>query len=145
MATTPYRPTSWSDTEPAHTAKLNQMSQNDQWLFENTPRMRYSAHGIQREQGLKIAAGIKMIVADQNNQHIVTVDFGSFFSSACYPVVVVGGTINRQTVRCHTGARALSGLQIDNRGFEIIAAADNAPYSDYMTSNYYVPWIAMGF
>lgn len=145
MATTPYKPVSWSDGEPTYTSKLARMANNDQWLFENTPRMRYSAHGVTRNEGIKVAAGIKMIVVNQQSHHIVQVDFGSFFSSACYPVVVVGGIINRQTVRCHTGARALSGLQIDSRGFEIIATADNPHTGDYIPSNFYVPWIAMGF
>lgn len=145
MATTPYKPVSWTGGEPTFGKKLATMANNEQWLFENTPRMRYSAHGVTRNEGIKVAAGIKMIVPNNQNHHIATVDFGAFFSSACFPVVVVGGIINRQTVRCHTGARALSGLQIDSRGFEVIATADNTHVGDYVPSNFYIPWIALGF
>lgn len=150
MAVSGYWPTGWVDNEPLFTDKLNTMSQNLQWLYENRVQASYNHEGVEvsREQGLKIASGVRVIVVDGSDQYIVPVDFGGFFSTACHPVVVVGGVVNRNSVRCHTGARAYSLQQhIDHRGFELIAAVDQTQYGDQniMPTNFYVPWIAVGF
>lgn len=145
MAVTNYQPTNWNDGEPVYTKKLRTMANNDQWLFENMPRMRYNAHDVVRTEGIKIAAGLKPFVPTQNEQYIEPVEFGAFFSSACYPVVVVGGLISRVNIQAHTGARAFAGLQIDHRGFEAIVNVDPKETHPYMRAPFYLPWIAVGF
>lgn len=150
MAVSGYRPVGWNDNEPTFTEKLRQMVQNEQWLFENTVRMTYNHEGLEvrRSEGMKIASGVKPIIVNGSSQYIVPVEFGNFFSTACNPVVVVGGVVNRNSVRCHTGARAFNlGQHINYQGFELIAAVDQTQYGDQniMPTNFYVPWIAVGF
>lgn len=150
MAVSEYKPVNWSDNEPTFTDKLNQMATNDQFLFENTPRMYYNHQGVEvvRDRNMKIASGVRVFVVNGSGQYIEPVEFGNFFSTACHPVVVVGGVVNRNSVRCHTGARAFSlGQHIDHRGFELVAAVDQTQYGDQniMPTNFYVPWIAVGF
>lgn len=140
MAASPYRPVWWSDIEPTFTVKLNQMASNDQWLFENSPRMLYSAYGVRRAEGLKIASGT-ILFPPYTSVVERTAEFGTFFSTACNPIVVVGGAIAPAGVHWPS-IRGLGGGQPDHRGF---ICRVNTTEGAAMGSNFYIPWIAVGF
>lgn len=88
---TQYKPVQWGN-EYISSDKLNAMAANDQYLFERTPTVYYSANGVsKRTGGMKILSGQLLIPA---NRKISTVSkeyhFGSFFSQGCRPVVTTG-------------------------------------------------------
>lgn len=146
MAATPYKATSWQDNEPLFTSKLNTMSNNDQWLYENAPRMLYSAYGTKRTEGLKIAAGVKACTPNPAGFQQDVVYFGSFFSESCSPVVVTG-LIHQGEVRITFGVKGIGQTYIDHRGFEILGGAIPSTFYKWnaMTKPFWIPWIAVGY
>lgn len=141
MTTTPYKPVSW-DSEIINAEKLATMASNDQWLFENTPRIRYSVAGIVKDGGLKFIAGKSAFpkIGTQNFTY-VSVYFGSFFSANCKPSITTGleglVTIGRSAVTL----QGFSGNEIDHTGF--IACISNDAYTS--VDNGWVHWQAVGY
>ncbi len=144
MAVTPYKATSWQDNEPIFTSKLNQMTNNDQWLYENTPRMMYTAYNQKRTEGLKVACGYLLCQPAANGIQQHTVQFPNFFSEACTPIVITGLMHNGE-VRLHHGIRGINQQYPDHRGFEILGNVDVTGKWTRMTKIFWIPWIAMGF
>lgn len=144
MAVVPYKAVSWQDNEPLFTSKLNQMANNDQWLYENTPRMLYTPYNQRRTEGLKIASGILLCNPAPSGiqQHVVY--FGSFFSQACTPVVVTG-LMHQGEVRMTFGVKGIGQTYVDHRGFELLGGAIHHGTTKAFTKQFWVPWIAMGF
>jgi len=139
MAATPYRPVYWSDDEPTYTRKMNQMASNDQYLFENTPRIRYNAYGLGRDQGHKILTGT-LLFTPFTTQIEKTQSFGTFFSTACKPVITMGVIANYGHL--FPIARGFDNLVPDHRGF---ICRVNTQIGGYMGENFYVHWQALGF
>lgn len=142
---TPYKSVSWQDNEPIFTNKLNTMAANDQWLYENSPRMLYSAGALKRSQGVKLASGI--LLCNPNSygvqQHVVY--FGSFFSEACSPQVFVQ-LVHQGEVRITFGVKGIGQTSIDHRGFEILGGAINhSPTWKAMTKQFWLNWLAVGW
>lgn len=118
MAATPYRAVSINDKSLTK-EKLQQMVNNDQWLFENTPRVRYNylEGGLVRDSGAKILAGKALFGASTNDWTERTIYFGNFFSAACKPIVTVTVEVTNNSMRRYASVRGLNGSEIDNRGF----------------------------
>lgn len=146
MAVVPYKAVNWQDNEPVFTRKLNTMANNDQWLYENTPRMMYTAFEQKRTEGLKIASGILLCSPNPAGfqQHVVY--FGSFFSESCTPVVVTG-LMHQGEVRITFGVKGIGTQYVDHRGFEILGGAipSNAYTWKAMTKQFWITWIAVGY
>jgi len=145
MAATPYKPISWSDRSVSQ-EKLQQMANNDQWLFENSPRMRYSVAGNVRDSGIKIIAG-KTSYGPTNGPDYedVNIYFGNFFSAACKPVVTstVGVDI-ASGLRKYIVNRGFGG-EIDYRGFIAHVTAHEPPGYSASIPGGWLHWIAVGF
>lgn len=144
MVAVPYKAISWSDNEPIFTSKLNQMANNDQWLYENAPRMLYTAYNQRRAEGIKIASGILMCSPSKSGIQQHTVRFGSFFSSACTPVVVTGLMHNGE-VRITFGTRGIGKQYIGSDGFELLGGVIPYGTAKAFTKTFWVPWIAVGY
>lgn len=146
MAATPYKPTTWGD-EPVFTDKLNQMANNEQWLYENTPRMMFSAWGIKRTSGVKVLAGIAICQGNQALWSPTSVNFGTFFSSGCKPVVVTGTQPTSSKWRYHTIIKGIGTYYPDHRGIEIHVGADYYGTSTRNTvdSRVYVHYVVIGW
>jgi hypothetical protein len=146
LSATPYKSVSWADNEPIFTSKLNTMTNNDQWLFENTPRMVYSSYGGagKRSSQLKIAAGVLTVGANGQNVQTARQLFGSFFSTACKPVVVTS-LAHQGEVRLHWGIKGISTTYVDSRGFDVLMGADVTGKWTHMTKTFWIHWIAVGF
>lgn len=146
MATTPYSPVQWSPDEPIYTRKLNTMTANDQWLFENMPRLSYRGYNntVRRTENTKIMSGAVYFTAHTTDYAERTVEFGTFFSTACNPIIIVGGVVTPVWAgnRVWVGARGFGGGTPDHRGFTAMAGV---VVGGSMALNYYVPWIAVGF
>lgn len=143
--TTPYRPISWND-QSLSVPKLQQMANNDQWLFENTPRMRYSVDGNVRDSGLKIIAGKVGYGRSGNDWTDFNVYFGSFFSAACKPVVVATVEIGGNGKRKLANIEGFGGT-IDYRGFHGFVTTQENPNLGTFPVDHpsYVHWIAIGY
>jgi len=130
-----FAPVGWSDNEPVWTDKLQQMVQNDLYLYERQPKVRYNAYGVTRDTTLKIASGVVVmpIVTKQ-------VYFGSFFTAGSQPVVLVS-LISNGEKRITVSAQGLNQLAPGHEGFQIISA----DHTGSITKTHYVTWLAVGY
>lgn len=145
MAATPYKATTWGD-EPISKDKLNQMSNNDQWIYENMPKMLFNTYGIKRTNGVKILAGIAVVPAAAASSASVTVSFGTFFSSGCKPVIVTGTQPTSGAARFHTAFKGIDGFYPDHRGAVFIAGADSLNIkANVMSAKVYIHFVAIGW
>lgn len=146
MASTPYRPISFSPDEAITDDKINQAMNNVQWLFENTPRMYYNAFGLKKTSGIKILTGVGVVPATKSTLSSTTVYFGTFFSQGCSPVVVATPVRNAGPVRFETCVSGIGQTYPDHRGCRLHISTDER----LATSNYHpralpVNWIAVGW
>lgn len=145
MGATPYKAVTWGD-EPIYKDKLNQMTNNEQWLFENAPVVNYNTYGIKRNAGLKIMAGIAVVPAAKAASASATVNFGTFFSSGCKPVITVGTQPTGAQGRFHVSIKGIDGYYPDHRGAVFIAAPDSTNTKlNVMSARVYVHFIAIGW
>jgi hypothetical protein len=141
MSATPYQPVSFNG-EMITTQKMNQMANNDQWLFENSPRIRYNANGLVRDASLKVMAGKTPYPLVSLNYVYQAVYFGSFFSAGCKPVITAtieapsGGHRNRVMIY------GLTGGEVDNTGFQAVVTTEAAPT---LGPAGFIHWQAVGY
>jgi hypothetical protein len=123
MTATPYKPISFTN-EAVTQQKMIQLANNQQWLFENNPRMRYSVSGIIRDAGTKVIVGKSPFpFTPSSNFSYVPIYFGSFFTAGCKPVVVATAESANDgfTHRAHVAIQGFGG-EINNIGFTAIVA-----------------------
>ena len=147
MATS-YKPLSWGE-EYISSDKLNQMASNDQYLFERTPTVYYSAYGVNKKSGgMKIMSGVLAIYANKNASH-VTKDyhFGSFFSHGCRPVITVGQNMTTAG-RYHVYFKGFGTFAPDHRGVKFGVIANHRSGSktpNRINTKIYIHWTAVGW
>ena len=151
MAQNEFKPVSFNG-EPLTTAKLNQAMNNIQYIFERSPRMRYTAPNgegaLTRDTSLKIISGKTPYPLENTRDYLdVHVYFGSFFSAGCKPIVQVtcehagGGARRLATLRGHSG-------EVDHTGF--IAHVSNqenpgaGPHPAFNSPGW-IHWTATGY
>lgn len=146
MAATPYKPVTWGD-EPIFKDKLNQMTNNDQYIFENMPKMSFNTYGIKRANGVKIMAAICVVPASSALWSHGTFNFGTFFSSGCKPVIVVGTQPTSGRWRYHTVVRGIGTNYPDHRGAVFSVGADyyGTTTTNIVDAKVYVHFIAVGW
>jgi hypothetical protein len=94
--TTPFQSVAWNTNDTATVTKLNQMTNNDQYLFENLAKVRYKSNAITRDTSMKILALRSAYSATTARQVRMDVYFDGFFSSGCSPVCVASAVTNSQ-------------------------------------------------
>lgn len=146
MATTPYKPTSWSVGEQITREKLNQMCSNEQWIFEKQPTITYDAHGIVRNSGIKMYTGFLGFTASNGVHQERTVDFGTYFSVGCKPIVLLTPIMATQS-RIMTMVRGLPGeYWPDHRGFTIVIdSAEIDQKNNWLHYNSAVHYLCIGY
>ena len=146
MAALPYAPTSWSDNEPILTDKLRQMSNNDQYLFEQLSTVYYNANAIKKTSGMKIMASTVSVSPNLSSPNgMATFYFGTFFTVGCKPMVIASINSYPQG-RFHLNTRGIGTFWPDHRGFEVRIAADELNTANNKIYNrVWVMFIAMGF
>lgn len=145
MSALPYKAVSWGD-EYLSTEKLNQMTSNDQWLYENMPKMNFNTYGVKKTTGVKVMAAICIVPASTASSSSATFNFGTFFSPGCKPVITTGVQITQNTRwRNHAVIAGLSSYTPDHRGMKISLLANelSAAYNSIRTT--YVHFIAVGW
>ena len=145
MASSPYVPQSFGE-EPLSSDKMNQMANNIQWIYENSPRILYNAHGVKKQNGTKILVGCSVVPAANRTLSSVTVYFGTFFSQSCRPIVVATPVKNTGRTRYEMVVGGIGTTYPDHRGVTLYATTDE--YSS--ASNYHavavpINWIAVGW
>lgn len=150
MVATPYKNVSWSTADTASKEKLNQMTNNDQWLFENMPKAIYSVGSIKRQAGVKILSGKGVYAPQTTDWAIVEVGFGNVFSPGCQPVVVCT-VASYWSHRKYATICGFDGTEIiDHRGFKAVIGSyegtvrGNAAWS-VLNVGGHVNWIAIGY
>lgn len=146
MAATPYRPVAFTD-QSLTVEKLNQTSNNIQWLFENTARMRYNTASIVRDNGIKIIAGKTPFPIRDSEAIDVTVYFGSFFNAACKPIVTTTVETTGGWLRKFNTVRGIGawGTEIDYRGFIAHVSTHESHVANKIEAPGWVHWQAIGF
>jgi hypothetical protein len=121
------------------------MCANDQWLYENMPRLSYSAGGVKRTSGIKIAAGHAVLQPNKSHAGSTPVYFGGFFSQGCRPVVLATCNNHKQgrlfIWTSGIGDRSNANYYPDDRGFTINVQSEKG----VIGSSYAVAWIAVGY
>jgi hypothetical protein len=133
-----------SESIPA--SKLQQLADNDNWLFENAPRLRYAVTDLTKEKGIKIIAGKTRYPATTGaDWEDVYVYFGSFFTAGCKPIVTCVTADTEKGHRKFVNVRGLGG-ELDHRGFIGHVTAHEPPgYPQYIHGSGWLHWIAVGW
>lgn len=146
MALNNFVPVSWNG-EAVTNDKLNQMANNDQYLFERTPTVRYSNTGanVVRDDAMKIMAGKAPIVVSTTDNVDVNIYFGSYFTAGTHPIVTAtyepGGTYLAK----FCSVRGFAG-EIDHTGCIIrVYSREAAGFTNDMSQGGWVHWQAVGF
>jgi len=146
MSATPYKPVNFSSESLSQT-KLQQLANNQQWLFENTPRVRYSASGLTRDSGTKILSGKINYGTSPGDAVEMLVYFGNFFTAGCNPNVVITVQTNGGWLRKFGTIRSLQGLAapIDHTGFIVHVTTHERAVPANFEAGGWVHWQAVGY
>lgn len=142
-----FKAVNWTPNELIGESKTDQMTDNAEWLFINTPRAIYTLGGLRRTEGVKIAAG-RVIIAKRmkSDSASATVKFGNFFTARCEPIITTGIVSEHQTKIFATIHGDGGRLQPDNSGFRVaVNIAAEAKRKDKIARSFYITWQAMGY
>ena len=140
-----FKAVNWTPNEYIGEAKMDQMTNNAEWLLANTPRAVYTLPGgLRRAEGIKLASGRAIISKSNSDSATVEVRFGNFFSTRCEPNVTTGIVSQQKNVFC--SIQGLGKNTPDARGFQIQVNIDaNSDKKDKITNTMYVFFSAMGY
>jgi hypothetical protein len=142
-----FKAVNWTPSELLAETKTDQMADNADYLFLNTPRAVYTLPGgLRRAQGVKIASG-RVLIAKRlkSDSATATVRFGNFFSARCAPIITTGIVSEGQS-RIFCIINGIGQLQPDNTGFQVgVNIAAESKKKDKIAHSFYVAWVAMGY
>lgn len=146
MAATAFSAVSWSPSEIITDERMQQFSDNVQWVFDNTPRAMYTnPSGLKRVNGIRMVSGKALITARATATATVTVQFGNAFTNGCLPVVTTGNNNtfqNKVFVRIQGNGQ----LQPNHTGFQIeVEVLSVGTAKEKIKNNFFVHWLAMGY
>lgn len=144
MANNDYVPVSWNG-EAITNDKLNQMCNNDQYLFDRAPKMRYVATGITRDLQLKQIAGITPQPPSTTDFVDINIYFGSFFTTGSHPSVVCTYEGASSWLARFVSIRGFNG-EIDHTGFIArVYSREAAGNKNNLAEGGWVHWTATGY
>lgn len=123
------------------------MSNNTQFLYEQMPTVQYNTYGIKKTAGIKIIAGIATIAPNNTIWASKTVEFGSFFSAGCRPIIVTGIQPTGNKSNWRAVFKGIGTYYPDNRGAVFFAGADylGTTAKNVVDQTVYVHYIAIGW
>lgn len=127
MSQTGYKPVQWNVGDNLTKERLNQMANNDQWLFDNLTRSDYQAFGVHRTAGIRIAAGTALIRTNTKPWGFTDVHFGNFFSSGSTPIITTG-VVSAHIRRVFVTVEGFGQTQPTSEGFRIWVNTVNPPW-----------------
>lgn len=139
--------TQWSpvnfSSESLSQPQMQQLATNQQWLFENMSKIRYSVGSVTRDSGLKVLVGKNYFPSTtERNYTTGSVSFGSYFAQGSRVVVISGVEARDPGNRYKVVVRGRSDADVDHQGFDYIISADT--YSTLPIGGY-VCWMAVGW
>ena len=147
MAVTQYKDLAWGPTEALDMDKLNTMVNNSRYLFERAPKLYYSAYGVKKDTGIRIACGVATVPPKKVDVQYINVSFGTFFSTSCKPVITLSITSphNGRVIPTIYGIAGVN-TQPDNTGFVArLAETELNAKANYFDKTMYLNWIAVGY
>lgn len=149
MASTPYRAVSWEPLDLVGDDKMDQLANNIQYVYENTPRIKYTTpEGIRRFEGIKIASGRVVIPKKpKSDAASIAVRFGNFFSPGCEPNVTTGLNLPVH-IPVTVSFRGFEGTGLipDHNGFQInVKVNESKKDKDNISRSFLVHWSAQGY
>jgi hypothetical protein len=141
-----FKDVNWGEDDYLATDKLNTMASNTRYLFERAPKLYYNSYSVQKDTGVKIACGTATIAPGKGHYFHRIIQFGSFFTAGCKPVIVTSITSpeNRRIILTQFGLQGPNYVP-DNRGFEVYVSTATLEATHYLNKQIYVNWIAMGY
>lgn len=145
-----YVPVNWNG-EALTTDKLNQMCNNDQYLYDRSPRIRFSINGAGvRDTSIKMISGKTPYAptAEGIDNEWLPIYFGSFFTAGCNPVVVANAEPSGFRRRVGLTVAGLNNsTTIDSMGFQAIVwdAEVNQVLGSYIDASGWIHWTATGY
>lgn len=136
----------WTPNEQIGERKMDQMTDNAEWLYKFSPRAIYTLPGgLRRTEGVKIASGRVLITKRNSDSASAEVRFGNFFSSGCEPNITTGVvSVGQAKIFCVTNG--IGTLLPDSRGFQVgVNIAADVKKRDKIMNSFYVTWSAMGY
>lgn len=124
MAQNDFKPVSWNG-EAVTNSKLNQMSNNTQYLFERQPKIRFTGTGnnIIRDSALKMIVGkTPYPLVTTANYIYMNIMFGSFFTAGCKPIVIATVEGGNHRAKVVTRNLTAQNVEIDQNGFIAIVS-----------------------
>ena len=145
MSVSSFKDISWGANEQLDTTKFNTMCANTRYLFERAPKLLFTAYGIRKDSGLKIACGVAAVPPSTGTWATVAVPFGSFFTEGSRPVITTGvhGTANGRVIATIQGYSGREWAP-DHRGFYgHLCAAELVASQNRILKTTYLHWQAM--
>lgn len=145
---TPYKPVLFGINDPVDKDKLNQVVNNVQYVYENMPRIQYNTYGIKKATSVKLLAGISSVKPSQSLWATNQIDFGSYFTAGCKPVIVTGTQPTTGRLRYHVVIKGLGGSYYpDHRGAVICVGADyyGTSSKNVVDTTVYVHYLVIGW
>ena len=125
------------------------MSNNDQYLYENMPKVQYNAYGIKKVNSIKILSGIVTVNPNSSLWSSVQISFGTFFSVGCRPVVVTGTQPTSSRWRWHVVVRGPQGslMTPTHVGCQVSVGADyyGTSSKNVVDQKVYVHYVVIGW
>lgn len=142
-----FKAINWTPNELLAETKTDQMADNAEYLYLNTPRAIYTLPGgLRRVEGIRIATG-RVLIAKRlkSDSASATVRFGNFFTTRCDPIITTGIVSEHQT-KIFATINGIGQLQPDNRGFQVgVNIAAESKKKDKIAHSFYIAWQAMGY
>lgn len=147
MAVTSFVGVQWQPLDIIDETKMRRMSDNIQYVHDNTPRTLWNAGKANaRKQGIKIISGRGTIAkAPKKSNARVTVGFGNFFSPGCQPQITTGiMSPVQQNIFCTFRGR--NRLEPDHNGVILeIEIGEKDKEKSRIARTFAVHYIAMGY
>lgn len=143
MAVIPYKKINWNPNDLITDTKMDTVNSNIEYLYQNMPRARYSAYGINRTEGVKIMSGLTGFAGRNAASGGANVNFGNFFAAGSHPVITTG-VLGDYAFHIHVTYRGLGVFHPDHRGFYIQIYNNPPTANKTIKKTMYVSWIAMG-
>lgn len=145
MSSTPFKVISWAPLDPITKDKLDAMVSNDNWLRDNMTVARYSASGLNRTTGIRIFSGMASVKSSKSASRTVNVNFGSYFSQSCNPIVTTGIVSKSQRQIFVTIDGPGSKPTPTRDGFQIHVMIGSNNKKKKIKRDFYVAWQALGY
>jgi hypothetical protein len=122
------------------------MTNNDDWLHDNMPKVRYATDAAPpQETGTKIMTGRVVVPAQKSDSFTKSVSFGTFFTPGCSPIVTATLVCDAEDA-IWLRVQGIGKKVQDHTGCNIHGYQNSASgKKKTIEQTVYVDWIAVGY